>query len=115
MSCSIRDRVDNGVDIAMSKFIGGATSFDRVDNTVVMKASEKFTKNQLFLIAQKNARKPRGRRIRRSASPQRKQPSPCHLLGHKLKPMEACQLREKHWKFEQCWMRCPTLFSAQIE
>lgn len=55
MSCSIRDRVDNGVDIAMSKFIGGATSFDRVDNTVVMKASEKFTKNQLFLIAQKNA------------------------------------------------------------
>jgi len=54
MSCSIKDRVENDVDIAMTKFIGNATSFDRVDNTVVMKASEKFTKNQLYLIAQKN-------------------------------------------------------------
>lgn len=55
MSCSIKDRIENDIDIAMTKFIGNATSFDRVDNTVVMKASEKFTKNQLFLIAQKNS------------------------------------------------------------
>ena len=54
MSCSIKDRVENDIDIAMTKFIGNATSFDKVENTVVMKASEKFTKNQLYLIAQKN-------------------------------------------------------------
>jgi hypothetical protein len=57
MSCSIKDRVENDIDIAMTKFIGNATSFDKVNNTVVMKASEKFTKNQLYIIAQKNVQR----------------------------------------------------------
>jgi hypothetical protein len=55
MSCSIKDKQEAGISIAISKFVGNATSFEKVnDNTIAMKAGPKFTKNQLVLIAQKN-------------------------------------------------------------
>lgn len=55
MSCSIKDRIDSGIYTAINKFVGGSTSFTVNENVVTMPVSDKFTKNQLYLIAQKNS------------------------------------------------------------
>jgi hypothetical protein len=54
MSCSLQDRMDSGINNAMSVFVRNS-KFETQDNKVVMRVSPKFTKNQLYLIAQKNA------------------------------------------------------------
>lgn len=55
MSCSIKDKREAGISTAISKFIGNATSFTKVnDNTVLMRPNDAFSKNQLLIIAKNN-------------------------------------------------------------
>lgn len=55
MSCSIKDMTESGIYNAVNKFVGNATSFKVENNVVRMPVSDKFSKSQLYLIAQKNA------------------------------------------------------------